>query len=114
MIYSFDRDLADALIAQAADIKENDVLPADLLFQLPFPCIYIQAPVLEASTAFCLIEYDINEGHSELRIQWITVDGGKSFPGILHIASGQTLKACKAHTARMIAQNVNAPSFSMP
>ncbi|MFQ8638717.1 MAG: AcrVA2 family anti-CRISPR protein [Acutalibacteraceae bacterium] len=115
VIYSFDRDLADALIAQAADIKENDVLPADLLFQLPFPCIYIQAPVLEGFDGFfAWIEYDINEGHSELRIQWITVDGGKSFPGILHIASGQTLKACKAHTARMIAQNVNAPSFSMP
>ena len=114
VIYSFDRDLADALIAQAADIKENDILPADLLFQLPFPCIYIQAPVLEGFDGFfAWIEYDINEGHSELRIQWITVDGGKSFSSILHIASGQTLKECKAHTARMIAQNVNA-TFSMP
>lgn len=110
VIYSFDRDLADALIAQAADIKENNILPADLLFQLPFPCIYIQAPVLEGFDGFfAWIEYDINGGHSELRIQWLLADGKKSIPCVLHLASGKTLKDCKADTMQTIQQNLNLP-----
>lgn len=45
-IFSFDDDLAAALAAQAEDVQDTDVLPADLLLHLPYPCVYIKAPVL--------------------------------------------------------------------
>lgn len=113
VIYSFDRDLAAALVEQAADIKDTDTLPTDLLFNLPYPCIYIQTPISPLGDKYdgfwVWIEYDFNTQTSELRIQWLLADGKKSIPCVLHLAPGKTLKDCKADTMQTIQQHLNLP-----
>ena len=45
VVYRFDPFLSKALIAQAADMTDTDVLPAALLFQLPHRCFFVEAPL---------------------------------------------------------------------
>lgn len=101
-IFSFDDDLAAALAAQAEDVQDTDVLPADLLLHLPYPCVYIKAPVIlnHIDGFFVWDEYDINTGKIELRIQWVTEDMDASFSQVLHLLPGHTLKECIVDTMR--------------
>lgn len=107
-VYSFDPDLAQALAAQAEDVQGTDVLPCDLLMHLPYPCIYIKAPcVLEhADGFFVFIEYDTNHDRPELRIQWMFEDMQYTFPQVLHLLPGETIKDCILDTIHTTQENL--------
>lgn len=99
-VFAFDSDLAEALAAQAEDMQDTDVLPADLLLYLPYPCVYIKVPVLleHIDGFFVWDEYDTNTGRVELRIQWVTEDMGASFSQVIHLLPEHTLKECIVDT----------------
>ena len=107
-IYSFDPDLARSLAAQAEDVQDTDVLPCDLLMHLPYPCIYIKAPgILEHTDGFfTFIEYDTNHNRPEIRIQWMFEDMQYTFPQVLHLLPGKTIKDCILDTIHTTQENL--------
>lgn len=113
VIYSFDRDLAEALVEQAADVKDTDTLPTDLLFNLPYPCIYIQTPIspfeADCDGFWVWIEYDVNTQTTELRVQWVMAEDNRTIPCVLHLVPGKTLKECYTDTMQTINQHVGTP-----
>lgn len=70
-IYSFSEELKETLYAQSDDI----VMPIDILYQIPFPCVYISTGNDEGF--FTFFEHDMNTFHMELRFCIIkkTIDG---------------------------------------
>lgn len=107
-IYWFDPDLAASLAEQAEDVQETDVLPADILMHLPYPCIYIKAPgLLEHTDGFFVwLEYDVNCDRTELRIQWMFDDMEGTFGQVLHILPGKTVKDCILDTIHTSQENL--------
>lgn len=108
IVYSFDPDLAASLAAQTEDVQDTDVLPCDLLLHLPYPCIYIKArDILEHTDGFfTYIEYDTNHDRPELRIQWMLEDMQYTFPQVLHLLPGKTIKECILDTIRTTQENL--------
>lgn len=111
IVYAFDPDLASALADQANDLKDTDVLPADLLFHLPYPCIYIKAPgVLESMDGFwAWMDYDVNRNGPELRIQWVAEDMAHSIPQVMHIIPGATIHDCVLDTLQTTLEHLREP-----
>ena len=106
VIYTYDPDLLDVLRAQAEDMGDSDVLPAELLMHLPYPCIYVKAPGLLEHTDgfFAWVDYDVNRCGAELRIQWMADTMEQTFAQVMHIEDGWTLHDCIADTARHTAE----------
>lgn len=101
VIYSFDNDFADMLAAQAEDIEDTDKLPTEVLLHFPYPCIYVQAKIMEGFDGFwAWIEFDINKRQAEFRVQWVFEDMTHSMPYVLHLLPGKTLQDCMIDTAR--------------
>lgn len=111
VIYRFDRDIASALSEQAYGLKDTDVLPADALFHLPYPCVYIKAPgVLEHTDGFwAWVEYDLNRQESELRIQWVAETMDHSFAQVMHLIPGATIGDCVIDTAKTTQEHTREP-----
>lgn len=84
-IYSFDDDLADLLIEQAD--AEMDI-PIDIIFQLPYPCVYIQ---FKKCGFFAYFENDVYNQQFEFRIWYLETENNVSFPVILHIEEQCTI-----------------------
>lgn len=111
IIYAFDPDMAEALASQAEDVADTDVLPAELLMHLPYPCIYIKAPgLLEHMDGFwAWMDYDQNRGGPELRIQWVFDTMDSSVPQVLHILPGATLRECVLDTMQTTLKHTREP-----
>lgn len=107
-IYWFDSELAQSLAGQAEDVQDTDVLPSDVLMHLPYPCVYIKSlGVLEHIDGFFVwIEYDTNHDRAELRIQWMFEDMGYTFPQVLHLLPGKTIKDCILDTVHTTQENL--------
>lgn len=108
-VYSFDRDLARSLADQANDVRGTDVLPCDLLMHLPYPCVYIKAPgVLEHTDGFFVfIEFDVNHNRPELRVQWMFEDMLYTFPQVLHLLPGHTIRDFVLDTIHTTQENLH-------
>lgn len=85
-IYSFDPDLSVMLEAQAD--TEMDI-PIEILFQLPYPCVFIQHR--DNAGFFVHFEHDVKNSQVELRMWLISEAGDISFPLILHIEKQCTI-----------------------
>lgn len=107
-VFAFDSDLAEALAAQAEDVQDTDVLPAELLLHLPYPCIYVKAPTLleQIDGFFVWDEYNTESGLAELRVQWVAEDMSTSFPQVIHLLPGSTLKECISDTIRETREDI--------
>lgn len=113
VIYAFDADLAVTLAAQADDLRDTDVLPADLLLHPPHAGMYIKAPgILEHTDGFFIWpDYDTNRGGAELRVQWV-VDGMEhTVPQVMHIIPGGTIGECIRDTLRVTRENLTRPGL---
>lgn len=99
-IYRFDNELIRTMAEQAGDMTESDILPAELLFHLPYPCVYIHAPGLTKNIDgfFAWVEYDFDRNTPELRIQWMLHTYDKTFPQVLHLLRGKTIEDCVKDT----------------
>lgn len=87
-IYSFSEELKETLYAQSDDI----VMPIDILYQIPFPCVYISTGNDEGF--FTFFEHDMNTFHMELRFCIIkkTIDGIiKILNTWVHLKDGYTI-----------------------
>lgn len=82
-IYSFDEDLAELLMSQG-DIQMD--IPIDILYQLPYPCIYIQ---FGDKGLFAHFEHDVNNKQFEFRMWYLTED--VEMPIIFHIEEHCTI-----------------------
>lgn len=112
IVYAFDRDLAETLAAQAEETEDTDVLPAELLTHPPYPVIYIKAPgLLEETDGFWYwADYDINQGTTELRIQWVVDTFDYSVAQVMHILPGKTVGECVRDTIRRTKENAGEPA----
>ena len=75
VIYRFDEDLAKELTENSVDVEN---VPVDILFRLPFPCVYIENPTgaEHCDGLFCFLEYDYRYPNTvELRMHYLFSDG---------------------------------------
>lgn len=99
MIYRFDNDLANELIAMADDI----VIPVEAFRSLPVPAVYIQfeepngeVPLSDGTSTMLdgflvHIEDDVNTHEKELRINYLTVTGVPVYNVFVHLIPGGTI-----------------------
>lgn len=109
IIYAVDDDMASLLFAQAEDMTDTDVLPVDLLLHLPHPCIYVKAhhPELPGVDGFfAWIDYDLNHGSTELRVQWVYDDMQGTVAQVLHLEPSGTIGDCTRATLERTRENV--------
>ena len=73
------------------------MIPAELLMHLPYPCIYVKAPGLveHVDGFFVWVDYDVNRGGPELRVQWMMDNMEHTMAQALHIGDGWTIHDCK-------------------
>lgn len=111
VVYAFDPDLASALADQANDLQDTDVLPADLLFHLPYSCIYIKAPgLLDGMDGFwAWMDYDVNRDGPEFRVQWVFEDMQHSIPQVMHILPGANIHDCVIDTLQTTLEHLKEP-----
>ena len=84
-IYNFDRELATLLTSsQVDDFK----IPLDVLYALPYPCIWIQVEPHEGF--FVWFEDDVETHIMELRLFYLS-EKGEKLNFILHLKQGWTI-----------------------
>lgn len=107
--YIFDPDLAESLSNQAKDMKDTDVLPAEIISHLPYPCIYISSGLIFPDTSgfFAWVENDYNTDSLELRAQFLMNDGA-TMSGYLHLLPDSTLGQCIADAENTVLENAKA------
>ena len=109
IVFSFDQDFAQMLVQQVDNVKDTDVLPTEIIFHLPYPCIYIKAKCYAQFDGFwAWIEHDINENRAELRIQWVSTDMEHSMSLVLHLIPGKNLRDCIQDTAKVSLSHIKA------
>lgn len=105
IIYKFDKDLAKMLMEQAEDLE----VPLDVLYSLPYPCIYIE---LDENVGFFVwFEDDIHTHVMELRMFILrrNADGTVSHNEniILHLKEGWNISDGVRDTVKTIQHNLN-------
>jgi hypothetical protein len=74
-IYAFDKTLSFELLRQPLDGE----IPEQALYRLPYPCIFIDAPVITGNTTsqgfFAWLEWDVNAKMKELRLLYLLNNG---------------------------------------
>lgn len=110
VIYWVNEDLASVLAEQAQDMTDADVLPVELLMHLPYPCIYVKVKLVENFDGFwAWVDFDLNRGAPELRLQFVNDDMSASVFQVLHLLPGATLGECIADTINETAKNIEHP-----
>lgn len=107
IVYWFDRDLTKTLCEQAHTTAISSELPADLLLHPPYPAVYVKAPTIREGVDgfFYWLDYDLNNGRTELRIQWVMPDMTKSVPETLHLIAGASIDECLEDTMQTSIKN---------
>jgi hypothetical protein len=105
IIYKFDKDLAKMLMEQAEDLE----VPLDVLYSLPYPCIYIE---LDENVGFFVwFEDDYYTHVMELRMFILrrNADGTVSHNEniILHLKEGWNISDGVRDTVKTIQHNLN-------
>lgn len=105
IIYKFDKDLAKMLMEQAEDLE----VPLDVLYSLPYPCIYIE---LNENVGFLVwFEDDYYTHVMELRMLILrrNADGTVSHYEniILHLKEGWSISDGVRDTVKTIQHNLN-------
>ena len=114
VIYAFDPELVATLKEQAEETEDTDILPADLLLHPPYPIIYIKANGLleNVDGFFYWADYDTEHGTTELRIQWLINSFSASFPQVMHLIPGATVRECVWDTIQRTKENLKEPSVT--
>lgn len=87
-IYSFREEMELLLYEQVDDC----MLPVEILFNLPFPCIYIEIKCMNGINGFFVhFESDEMNQRMELRLL-ILMDNMHTLPLAIHIGQGMTIK----------------------
>ena len=108
VVYYFDPTLAAELCAQADDLSDTDVLPAEPPTHLPYPCVYIASngSVAGEEGFFAWVEDDTQAHRTELRALLYTGTG--TVPLILHLLPGATIGECVQDTLSESLKNCGA------
>lgn len=87
-VYSFPIEMETLLFEQADDIA----IPADVLRNLPYPCIYVETHTLADINGFFFhFESDVNTGRLEMRFLLLT-ENLDCIPYVVHMIPGGTLQ----------------------
>ena len=107
IIYDYDPDLFSALIEQAEEMEDTEVLPSDLLMHLPYEVTYIKFPrdLESAEGAFCWVEFDPKANRYEFRAQIAKKGYAGTTPLLVHLIPGATIGSCINDTADEIRRN---------
>lgn len=113
IVYAFDADLMRALVEQAKDMEDTDVLPVELLLHLPYPIIYVKTPefVQYVDGFFAWNEWDVNRKAPELRVQMVIDDYTHSVPMVLHLIPGGTIRDCVRDTFETVMEYTETPTI---
>lgn len=106
-IYSFDTEMIDVLFQQAEDIE----IPIDIIYQLPFPCIYISLNYDEIDGFFVWFEHDDRSDFLELRLM-VYFGGANNTPTpfIVYLKQGNTISDGIAQAVGKSIENYNKSS----
>lgn len=114
-IYSFDEDLSRLLAAQADNLKDTDILPAEVLTHPPHPCTFIETDIFSGVCGFWYwIEYDLDRNALEIRVQFVSLDFGKTFPYVLHLLPGKSIQECVDDTTAETARHMPSQPIKEP
>ncbi len=105
-IYSFNKDLLDLLFAQADDI----VVPVEILYQLPYDCIYISVDCNGMDGYFVHFDYDVNTKQTELRFT-VIFQNGKIEAFMLPLRSSWTIQEGIKEVIKLAHINVKSEEF---
>lgn len=96
VLFAFDKDLSHALAAQADDFKDTDILPTEILLHPPYLCTFVktQNAINGLSGFWYWLDYEIGTGRIDLRFQFVAQNMKDSFPAILHLLPGKTIREC--------------------
>lgn len=86
-IYSFPEEMETLLYEQAEDC----VLPLEVLYNLPFPCIYIETKCVDGIDGFFVHFESDDSGRIELRLLFL-LDNMIAFPLAIHIGENMTIE----------------------
>lgn len=109
-VYRFDPDLANEVIATADDL----VIPAEILYQMPSSCMYLQFPQTSGSPSidgfFAWVEIDPENKRRELRIMYLDADGEPVTQYIVHLIPGGTINDGLDAAIKEIRRNADSAS----
>lgn len=102
-IYTFSPELYDMLVSQAEDI----VIPMEILFQIPYPCIYCNKEGEEDKGFFVFFEQDAEE----LELRFTEIEKGKNGdlkPKIswVHLKQGYTISDGIQDDMKLVKKNL--------
>ena len=110
-VYAFDEALAQSLVFQVEDLSDTDVLPAQILNQLPFPCFYVQAADIVANGYDGFFVWKERGGEEiQLRFLFVSANCQSILPGGVSLRQKVSLGDCFPG-AEEIAQDVIYRAF---
>lgn len=104
-VFVMDPDLELLLYKQADDLD----IRSDILMHLPYPCFYVQTSALffgsqKIDGFFVHLEYDVNDGHNELR--FLFVDEDRDTFGYPVYIDAQDIRSSIEQTLKQAHQNM--------
>ena len=98
IVYQFDLELMELLASQAEKAEDNAV-PAEVLIRLPYPCIFIKAPILmnggeKATGFFAWIDCNRKSKTYDLHFWAWNLTAGHAFSSYLQLHPGKTIQEC--------------------
>lgn len=116
ILYDVDDDMARVLLKRAGGMADSDIIPFDQLTRLPGHCVYVKvhhpdfSRLANTDGFFAWVDYDPNNGSTELRVQWLATNMEHTVPQVLRIGPGWTAKKCVDETFGHIA-GIADPDF---
>lgn len=98
IVYQFDLELMETLANQAEKAEEN-AIPAEILVNLPYRCIFIKAPISisgEAHAPGFFVWVDVNETSKTKDLHFLagSASTGRWFSSYIQLHSGKTVQEC--------------------
>nr|DAG81397.1 MAG TPA: hypothetical protein [Caudoviricetes sp.] len=102
VMYQFDPDLARLLMQQAEEMNESDLLPVEMLLNLPYPCIYMKTAgptdkyIIDGLFAF--VDYNTETKNTVIHFVGVKQGDTAIFDCFLKLQPGKTIWECIVDT----------------
>ena len=108
-VFVIDPDMELLLYKQVDDLD----IHSEILLHLPYPCFYVQTSALffgisKIDGFFVHLEFDVNDGHRELRLLFVYED--KSVMGFPIYLDVQDVRSSVIQTLKQVHQNITSDS----
>lgn len=109
IVYHFDVELLQ-MLAEQAEKAENAEIPAEILVNLPYPCIFITAPLTVegenyANGFFAWVDDNKESKTKDLHFYIGDTKSGRGFSSYLQLHTGKTIRECIDLTISFLREN---------